>query len=187
MSNGDIVAAGIIVSRYENEAWKRSSCQMVVQEDVMMMSNCFSLAEAISAASGMSIDTINELYLNNAGVGGIQSTNSGGGSNPSVVTPTANNTVSITASGATASQDVSGGSVSKNAPITKVEVTGTGLDQLSIKAGTTNNEAAASALTLSDGNTKATWSGNESGSALYFFKEGALWFTLTILPHDDSE
>lgn len=186
LSNGDIVAAGIIVSRYENEAWKRSSCQMVVQEDVMMMSNCFSLAEAISAASGMSIDTINELYLNNAGVGGIQSTNSGGGSNPSVVTPTANNTVSITNNGATATQDVSGGSVSVYQPLTKVEISGVSLDQLEIKAGEDNTGAGASALTLSDGNTKATWEGNKtSGHDMYFFKGTTLWFSIHIMDDDE--
>ena len=186
LSNGDIVSAGVIVSRYENEAWKRSSCQMVVQEDVMMMSNCFSLAEAISAASGMSIDTINELYLNNAGVGGMQSTTSGGGSSPSVVTPSVSDTVSITANGATAQQDISGGSTTALLSVTKVEATGVKLDELSIKAGTTNNEASATPLTLSADNTKATWTGNvAAGSALYVFKGGALWFRINV--QDDQE
>lgn len=187
LSNGDIVAAGIIVSRYENEAWKRSSCQMVVQEDVMMMSNCFSLAEAISAASGMSIDTINELYLNNAGVGGIQSTNSGGGSNPSVVTPTANNSVKFTIANAEATQNVSGGSVSGSGQMTKIEVSGVALDQLSIKIADSNSEAAGVAFTLSDGNTKAIWQGAKPAGTYYVFKSGELWFTITLTAGDDSE
>ena len=187
LSNGDIVAAGIIVSRYENEAWKRSSCQMVVQEDVMMMSNCFSLAEAISAASGMSIDTINELYLNNAGVGGIQSTNSGGGSNPSVVTPTANNSVKFTIANAEATQNVSGGSINGTGQMTKIEVTGVALDQLGIKIADTNSEAAGTAFTLSDGNTKAIWQGAKPAGTYYVFKSGELWFTITLTAGDDDE
>ena len=187
MSNGDVVAAGIIVSRYENDAWKRSSCQLVVQEDVMMMSNCFSLAEAISAASGMSIDTINELYLNNAGVGGIQSTNSGGGSNPSVVTPTANNSVKFTIANAEATQNVSGGSISGSGQMTKIEVTGVALDQLGIKIADTNSEAAGAAFTLSDGNTKAIWQGAKPAGTYYVFKGGELWFTITLTAGDDSE
>lgn len=187
LSNGDIVAAGIIVSRYENEAWKRSSCQMVVQEDVMMMSNCFSLAEAISAASGMSIDTINELYLNNAGVGGIQSTNSGGGSNPSQQTPNANNVVSFTANGATATQDVSGGSVVVAAPLTKIVVTGVALDQIDLKYSV-GSSTSKTAMTLTDGNTKATADGGGGfGGAVKVYKGETLWFTATPQGGDDSE
>lgn len=186
LSTGDVVCAGVIVSRFENDMWKRSFCQFVVQEDVMMDLNCYSLAEAISAASGESIDTINALYLNNAGVGGMQSSNSGGGSAPTPATPTVSNTVAITANGATAQQDISGGSTAVLLSCTKVECTGVSLDELSIKAGTTNNEGSATPLTLSADNTKATWTGNvAAGSTLYVFKGGALWFRITV--NDDQE
>ena len=186
LSTGDVVAVGIIVSRYENESWKRSSVQMAVSEDVMMNGKCFSLAEAISAASGMSIDTINELYLNNAGVGGIQSTTSGGGSSPSAPTAQASNTVAITAGGQVVNQDISGGSFQTASLITKVEVTGVALDELNIKAGTTNDAAAASLMTLSENNTKATWEGTlgSTASTLYVFKSGALWFTAKVVDDD---
>ena len=186
LSTGDVVAVGIIVSRYENESWKRSSVQMAVSEDVMMNGKCFSLAEAISAASGMSIDTINELYLNNAGVGGIQSTNSGGGSSPSAPTAQASNTVAITAGGVEANQDISGGSFQTSSTITKVQVTGVALDELNIKAGTTNNVADAALMTLSDNNTKATWEGTigTSANTLYVFKSGVLWFTAKSVDDD---
>lgn len=180
LSNGDVASAGIIVSRYENDAWKRSACQMVVQEDVMTDLNCYSLAAALSAASGVSIDTINELYLNNAGVGGQQSTTSGQGTNPSTPVASVSNTVSITSNGATATQNISGGSVAVAPPLTKVVVNGTGLDTLTIKAGTTNDVAAAQALTLNAANTSAEWNGEVADNGvLYVFKNGTLWFQIT--------
>lgn len=185
LSSGDIVCAGIIVSRFENDMWKRSTCQFVVQEDVMMNGNCFSLAEAISAASGQSIDTINALYLNNAGVGGMQSSNSGGGSAPTPVTPSANNTVALTAKGAVANQNIAGGSVSVATPLTKIEVTGVGLDQLAlkVKVGPSGEETA---MTVSDGNTKATWEGHAGPSVtVYVTKSGAAWFNIAV--GDDDE
>lgn len=187
LSTGDVAAAGVIVSRYENDAWKRSSCQLVVQEDVMMMTNCFSLAEALSAASGMSIDTINELYLNNAGVGGMQSTTSGGGSNPSQQSPTASNTVTFNIAGATATQDVSGGSVSGTGQLRSIVVTGVKLDELDIKLSETNSAAAGVAFAYSEGNTKATWSTYKGAGTYYVFKNDVLWFTITLAAGDDDE
>lgn len=185
LSTGDVACAGIIVSRFENDMWKRSTCQFVVQEDVMLMLNCYSLAAAISAASGQSIDTINALYLNNAGVGGMQSTTSGGGSAPTPVTPSVSNTVSLTAKGATASQNISGGSTSVATPLTKIEVTGVALDQLELKVKV-GNAGAETAMTLSDGNTKATWEGHAGPSVTVYVTKGAnAWFNIAV--GDDDE
>lgn len=180
LTNGDIASAGIIVSRYENDSWKRSACQMIVQEDVMTDLNCYSLAMALSAASGESIDTINELYLNNAGVGGQQSSTSGQGTSPTTPVASVSNVVSFTANGATATQNVSGGSVTVAPPLTKVAISGAALDTFNLKAGTTNDAAAANALTLNAANTSAEWTGNVADNGvLYVFKNGTLWFTVT--------
>lgn len=186
ISSGDVVCAGVIVSRLENDIWKRSFCQFVVQEDVMMDLNCYSLGDAIAAASGESIETINALYLNNAGVGGMQSTTSGSGSPVTPTAPAASNVVSITAAGATASQDISGGSVAVGTPLTKIEITGTGLDQLDIKSKTAGGQAG-TPLTLSEGNTKATWNGPQASGTLMIYKGDTPWFNVTITSGDDSE
>lgn len=186
LTNGDVASAGIIVSRYENDSWKRSACQMIINENVVTEGNAYSLGNAIEASQGVSIDVLNELYLNNAGTGGQQSTNSGG-SSPVQEQAYASNSVQFTANGNAVSQSVSGGSVQVAAPLTKVTVTGTKLDELELKAGTTNNEASAEAMTLSNGNLKAEWTGTvAAGGTLYVFKSGALWFTVGAVEGEEG-
>lgn len=178
LTNGDVASAGVIVSRKVNDVWERSDCQMILQEDVAAQGMLNSLAGAIEDSEGVTIDVTNALYLNNAGVGGRQSTTSGGSSSASS-TPAASNNVSITANGSTATQNIAGGSTTVTGTLTKVVVSGTLLDELEIKAGTTNNAASASALTLSNNNTKATWEGSvAAGGHLYVFKGSTLWFSI---------
>lgn len=180
MSDGFVCCAGVIVSREVGSEWQRSFCQLVLSEEAIS-SSAVSLTEAINLSrQGYQIDLIDEdaPYLDNAGVGGGQSTDSG--SSPVQTQASVSNTVNLTANGSTASQNVSGGSVTCNSPLTKVEISGQNLDLADIKANTANNAAGATALTLSGGNTKATWTGNlTSDSVLYVFKGSTLWFTVT--------
>lgn len=180
MSDGFVCCAGIIVSREVGSEWQRSFCQLVLSEEAIT-SDAVSLTEAINLSrQGYKLDLIDEdaPYLDNAGVGGGQSTDSG--SSPAQPQASVSNTVALTANGTSLSQNVSGGSVTCAAPLTKVEVSGQNLNLAAIKASTTNNAAGATALTLNGDNTKATWTGSvAAGSVLYVFKNNALWFTVT--------
>lgn len=190
LTNGDVASVGIIVSREENGVWKRSKSQMVLNEDVMMAGGDFySIYTAIEASQGVTIDVLNALYLNNAGTNAHAV--AGGGSTPTPsptpgpsTNPLVNSSVNITAAGATTAQSVSGGSVSVNENLTKIEVSGSDLTDGYLKAGTTNSAAAATNLTVSDNGTKATWeaadAGLTAGQTLYVFKNGALWFNITV-------
>lgn len=195
LTNGDVASVGIIVSREENGVWKRSKSQMVLNEDVMMASGDFySIYRAIEASQGVTIDVLNALYLNNAGTSGYAV--AGGGSTPTPsptpspsADPSANAMVNITAAGATAEQSVAGGSVSVVERLTKVEISGNDLTEGWLKAGTENNAATATNMTLT-GTTKATWqaadAGIAAGGTLYVFKNGALWFTVSVTAGGDA-
>lgn len=180
LTTGDVASAGVIVSRKVNDEWQRSDCQLVLSEDVAANGMFYSLQGAIEASEGVTIDVTNALYLNNAGKGGRQSTSSGG-SAPVPAGAVVNNTVSIKAGATTVSQNVSGGTVSVDDDVTKVEITGTDLDLALLGAKKTGAQGDPIALTLSEGNTKATWNGNLlQGETLQFYKGSTLWFSLSV-------
>lgn len=181
LTNGDVASAGVIVSRKVNDDWKRSDCQMVLQEDVAAQGMFESLAGAIEASQGVTIDVTNQLYLNNAGVGGRQSTSSGGSApTPSTPTGTASNTITITAGNSTDTQSVSGGSFNCSGPLTRIVVTGTNLDTLDLKAGTGETAEGATAFVLSNNNTTATWTGSVDDVTLKVWKGSTLWFSANV-------
>lgn len=185
LMSGDVASVGVIASRNVDGEWWRSPCQMVVSEDVIKAFGGMSLADAIAASQNVTIDVTNQLYLNNAGVGGQQSTNSGGSTQPSTPHALVSNTISLTANGSDIYQDVSGGSITVTEPLTTVIVSGTNLQLGELKAGTTNDVAAATAMELGSENTKARWVGNvAAGSTLYVFKEGTLWFSAAVQADD---
>ena len=65
-SGGDVVAAGIIVSREAvSGGWFRSNCQLVLNEEGFGSDLC-SLAKAVEYSYKKSIDIESDLYLNNA-------------------------------------------------------------------------------------------------------------------------
>lgn len=195
LTNGDVASVGIIVSRLENDVWKRSKSQMVLSEDVMSANDAaYSLYGAIEASQGVTIDVLNALYLNNAGTSAYAV--SGGSSSPTPTPtpepstqPAVDSNVLITANGSSASQSVAGGSVNVTQPLTKVEVSGTSLTEGYLKAGTQNNVSQATNMTLT-GTSKATWqaadSGITAGGHLYVFKNGALWFTVNVQASGDD-
>ena len=64
---GDVVAAGIIISRENvNGSWLRSNCQLVLNETGFGSDLC-SLAKAVDDSYKKPIDLESEYYLNNAG------------------------------------------------------------------------------------------------------------------------
>lgn len=187
MSDGLVCCAGVIVSRESNGTWMRSYCQMVLSEEAIA-TEAISLPEAINLSrQGYSIDLNDEdeAYLNNAGVGGGQSTNSGQSSGTST-TPTVSNTLSITANGSTVSQSAAGGSVSVTAPLTKVVISGTNLNSANLTAES-SAESTVSQLTCSDNNTKATWEGSvAAGYELTIKKNGSTWCVISATAGGDE-
>lgn len=183
LTSGDVICAAVIVSREADGTWKRSDSQFIVQEAILQDYNAYSLAAAIAASKGVNIDVENALYLNNAGTGGQQSTNSGGSEPaPSPSEPTFSTSVKFTGNGASATQSVAGGSTTVTAPITAMEVTGSNLTEGILKVGTANDVSQAANMTVNGAGTKATWSGSAAaGTTLYVFKNGTLWFTASAV------
>lgn len=129
MKNGATTCAvGCIVSRLDGEEWKRSNCQLVVSEGAIGEYG-ISLARAIQVSrerTSIYMTDANQ-YLDNAGVSGGQSTNSGSGSSEEEASSVAtiNNSVRFN----NASQNVSGGSVNVTEPLSTIVVTGTNLQE----------------------------------------------------------
>ena len=125
---GDVVAAGIIVSRKDRSGgWFRSNCQLVLNEAGIGSDLC-SLSEAVEKSyATYDIDMESEFYLNNAGVGGTGTTDdvdpSGGSGGVTPGEPVYNTSATING----VSQSISGGSVTATAPITSVAVSGSNL------------------------------------------------------------
>ena len=131
---GDVVAAGIIVSRKDKSGgWFRSNCQLVLNEAGFGSDLC-SLSEAVEKSyATYDIDMESEFYLNNAASGGTGTTedvspSGGGGVEPGE--PSFNTTASING----VSQSIAGGSVTATAPITSVVVSGTNLGEVAFRA-----------------------------------------------------
>lgn len=191
---GDAAAAGIIVSRKGSDYYFRSTCKLVLNEAVLG-TDATSLMGALETSKGGDVIDLenNPIYLNNAGVGGAQAPagESGGSVDPEPQPGEAvvSENVVFNATSGNVTNSVSGGSVSVTEQLTGIEVSGQNLNLADIKAGTTNNVAAATALTLSGNNTKATYtaaSAMAAGSSLFVFKGGVLWFTCTVIAADQE-
>lgn len=178
-ASAKVCAAGIIVSRLDGEEWKRSNCQLVVSE-AALGDNSISLARAITISRekySVYMTDANQ-YLDNAGVSGSQSTDSGEGSDPEEdTTPTVNNTVSING----VSQNVAGGSTTVTGPITSMVVTGENLAASNFAVYISGNVAGTWAV--SEDGTTATWTAPDDftypkSASVYFNSSVTVWFTL---------
>ena len=175
---GDVVAAGIIVSRKDKSGgWFRSNCQLVLNEAGLGSDLC-SLSEAVEKSyATYDIDMESEFYLNNAGSEGTGATGdvtpSGGGVEPGE--PSFNTTATING----VSQSIAGGSVTATAPITSVAVSGNNLGDV---AFTAKMDGAGDAInpTSHDAN-GASFTGLNvaAGHRLMIYRGGNLWFTIT--------
>ena len=177
---GDVVAAGIIVSRRDKSGdWFRSNCQLVLNEAGFGSDLC-SLAEAVEKSYTTSdIDMESEYYLNNAGMGGTGSTGdvtpSGGGGGVTPGQPTYNTSATING----VSQSIAGGSVTATAPVTSVAVSGINLGDVTFTAKVDGTGEAISP-TSHDAN-GATFTGLNvaAGHSLVVYRGGTVWFTIT--------
>lgn len=185
---GDVVAAGIIVSRKDRSGdWFRSNCQLVLNEAGFGSDLC-SLAKAVELSYVTSdIDMESEFYLNNAGGGGTGSTEDvtpGGGSGGVTPGQPSYNT-SATINGV--NQSIAGGSVNATAPVTSVVVGGSNLSDVVFTAKIDGTGDAINP-TSHDAN-GATFSGLnvEAGHSLVVYRDGTVWFTITAYPPSGDE
>jgi hypothetical protein len=182
-----LCSVGIIVSRQNGEDWQRSKCQMTVSEDAIG-DNGVSLSRAIYRSTHKDtiyIEGANQ-YLDNAGVGGGQSTDSGSGEAPAAA-PVFDNTVSFTANGSTFSNSVAGGSVAVTAPLTKMVVTGQNLTTEMLQISNSGSLTMVGTITKVGENLEVTFGENEgTANSMYVVRKKnedmtwAEWFTINI-------
>ena len=177
---GDVVAAGIIVSRKDRSGgWFRSNCQLVLNEAGLGSDLC-SLAQAVEKSyAAYEIDMESEFYLNNAGG------SSGTGATEDIAPEEPSYATNATINGV--SQNIAGGNVTVTAPITSVVVSGTNLGSIEFTAKVDGTGDAFSP-TSHDAN-GATFSGlNVSGGHnIVFYHGGTVWFTVTAQADGPSQ
>ncbi len=176
---GDVVAAGIIVSRkYKSGDWFRSNCQLVLNEAGFGSDLC-SLSEAVEKSyTTAGIDMESEFYLNNAGTGGTGTTGDatpGGGGGVVPGSPLYNSTAGING----VNQSVSGGSVTATAPLTSVTVSGTNLGEVEFTAKVDGTGNAISPTSHDDSGAAFTGLNVQAGHSLVVYRGGNVWFTVT--------
>lgn len=177
---GDVVAAGIIVSRKDKSGgWFRSNCQLVLNEAGFGSDLC-SLSEAVEKSyATYDIDMESEFYLNNAGTGGTGTTEdvtpSGGGGGVEPGEPSFNTTATING----VNQSIAGGSVNATAPITSVVVSGTNLGDIAFTAKVDGTGDAISPTSHDANGAAFTGLSVAAGHNLVVYRGEAVWFTIT--------
>ena len=177
---GDVVAAGIIVSRKDRSGeWFRSNCQLVLNEAGFGSDLC-SLAEAVEKSYMTSdIDMESEFYLNNAGAGGTGSTGditpSGGSGGVEPGQPSYNTTAHING----VSQSIAGGNVTATAPVTSVAVSGTNLGDVAFTAKVDGTGDAINPTSHDANGASFTGLNVEAGHSLTVYRGSTTWFTIT--------
>ena len=177
---GDVVAAGIIVSRKDRSGgWFRSNCQLVLNEAGFGSDLC-SLTKAVeNSYAAYEIDMESEFYLNNAGNGGTGNTDdvdpTGGSGGVTPGQPTYNTNATING----VSQSISGGSVTVTAPITSVAVSGTTLGDVAFTAKVDGTGDAISPTSHDATGASFTGLNVAAGHSLVVYRGGNLWFTIT--------
>lgn len=181
LSSGSVAAAGIIVSRKVKGAWWRSNCKLVINEDVIG-SDLMSLAGAVDASlSTNEIYSDDDLYLNNAGTGGVQSA-------PQNVPVSDNAVVNDTVEINGLSQNVAGGSVS-TIELNTLKVFGANLQENTLSIKPPVGEAEPFVVAADGKSAVYTGTGerperNETW-AVYF--NGNVWFNLIIMGNNLDE
>lgn len=182
---GDVVAAGIIVSRKDKSGdWFRSNCQLVLNEAGFGSDLC-SLSEAVEKSyATYDIDMESEFYLNNAGAGGIGTTDavtpSGGGGGVTPGQPSYNTSATING----VSQSIAGGSVNATAPITRVAVSGSNLGGVEFTAKVDGTGDAITPTSHDASGATFTGLSVEAGHSLVVYRGGSTWFTIAAQASD---
>ena len=185
---GDVVAAGIIVSRKDKSGnWFRSNCQLVLNEAGFGNDLC-SLSKAVEQSYAVNeIDLESEYYLNNAGTGGTGTTDdvtpSGGTGGVTPGEPTYNTTATING----VSQSISGGSVTATAPITSVAVSGSNLGDVAFTAKVDGSGEAITPTSHNAGGATFNGLNVEADHSLMVYRGGTLWFTITAQNAGDDD
>ena len=158
---GTLVAVAIIASRKVDNVWYRSNAQLVISEEALGSDKC-SIMDAVNESySGGNVDLESELYLNNAGEGGGQSS----GSNIVTTDPYISNDADVNG----VSQRISGGSVNVTAPLSSVVIKGVKLDQLNIKGYLGESEVAG---TMNAAKTQISFAPNATAGQTFTIKQG---------------
>ena len=184
---GDVVAAGIIVSRKDRSGgWFRSNCQLVLNEAGFGSDLC-SLTKAVeNSYAAYEIDMESEFYLNNAGNGGTGNTDdvdpTGGSGGVTPGQPTYNTNATING----VSQSISGGSVTVTAPITSVAVSGTTLGDVAFTAKVDGTGDAISPTSHDATGASFTGLNVAAGHSLMVYRNGTTWFTITAQASGDG-
>ena len=185
---GDVVAAGIIISRKDKSGdWFRSNCQLVLNEAGFGSDLC-SLAKAVEMSyATYDIDMESEFYLNNAGAGGTGSTGditpSGGGGGVEPGQPSYNTTARING----VNQSIAGGSVNATAPITSVAVSGTNLGDVAFTAKVDGTGEIINPTSHDANGASFTGLNVEANHNLVVYRGGTVWFTISAQnPSDDD-
>lgn len=179
---GDVVAAGIIVSRKDKSGgWFRSNCQLVLNEAGLGSDLC-SLSKAVEMSyAAYDIDMESEFYLNNAGTSGTGSTEDvtpGGGSGGVTPGEPSYNT-SATINGV--SQSIAGGNVTATAPVTSVAVSGTNLGDVVFTAKVDGTGDAINPTSHDANGASFTGLNVEAGHNLVVYHGTVTWFTVTAM------
>lgn len=184
---GDVVAAGIIVSRKDRSGgWFRSNCQLVLNEAGFGSDLC-SLTKAVeNSYAAYEIDMESEFYLNNAGNGGTGNTDdvdpTGGSGGVTPGQPTYNTNATING----VSQSISGGSVTVTAPITSVAVSGANLGDVEFSAKVDGTGDAISPTSHDATGASFTGLNVAAGHSLVVYRNGTAWFTITAQASGDG-
>ena len=183
---GDVVAAGIIVSRKDKSGgWFRSNCQLVLNEAGFGSDLC-SLSEAVEKSyATYDIDMESEFYLNNAASGGTGTTedvspSGGGGVEPGE--PSFNTTASING----VSQSIAGGSVTATAPIPSVVVSGTNLGEVAFTAKVDGTGDVINPTSHDANGASFTGLDVAADHNLVVYRGGTAWFTVIAQSSDDD-
>ena len=177
---GDVVAAGIIVSRRDKSGdWFRSNCQLVLNEAGFGSDLC-SLQQALDSSYKVNeIEVESEFYLNNAGMGGTGATDDvtpgGGSGGVTPGQPSYNTSAFING----VSQSIAGGSVTATAPIASVAVSGTNLGDVAFTAKVDGTGDAINPTSHDANGASFTGLNVTANHSLMVYRGGNLWFTIT--------
>ena len=180
---GDVVAAGIIVSRKDRSGgWFRSNCQLVLNEAGFGNDLC-SLMQAVENSYAVNeIDIESELYLNNAGASGTGSTEDvtpgGGSGGVTPGEPLYNTTARINGT----NQSIAGGTVMATAPVISVVVSGNNLGEVTFAAKVDGTGDTISPTSHDETSAAFTGLNVEAGHNLVVYHGGTVWFTITAQP-----
>ena len=180
---GDVIAAGIIVSRKDKSGdWFRSNCQLVLNEAGLGSDLC-SLTKAIELSyAAYDIDMESEFYLNNAGMSGTGTTDdvTPSGGSGGVTPPSYNTTATING----VSQSIAGGNVTATAPVTSVAVSGSNLGDVVFTAKVDGTGDAISPTSHDASGATFTGLNVTAGQRLVVYHGDTVWFTIAARDSD---